>query len=65
MQVNSIFILSLSWYEFWCGVQFYKCMNCNNFSADSLADQNGSVDTQKITLTDETRLQPLIDHLNM
>lgn len=40
-------------------------MNCNNFSADSLADQNGSVDTQKITLTDETRLQPLIDHATM
>lgn len=33
--------------------------------ADSLADQNGSADTQKITLTDETRLQPLIDHANM
>lgn len=33
--------------------------------ADSLDDQNGSVDTRRITLTDETRLQPLIDHANM
>lgn len=33
--------------------------------ADSLADQNGSVDTQRITLTEETRLQPLIDHANV
>lgn len=40
-------------------------MNCNNFSADSLDDQNRSVDTQRITLTDETRLQPLIGHANM
>lgn len=47
-----------------CGVQL-KCMNCNNFSADSLADQNGSVDTRRITLTEETRLQPLIDRANV
>lgn len=33
--------------------------------ADSLADQNGSVDTQRNTLTEETRLQPLIDHANV
>lgn len=40
-------------------------MNNNIFSADSLADQNGSNDTQQITLTDQSRLQPLIDHANM
>lgn len=33
--------------------------------ADSLDDQNGSDVTRRITLTDETRLQPLIDHANM
>lgn len=40
-------------------------MNFINFSADFLADQNGSVDAQRITLTEETRLQPLIDHANV
>lgn len=57
--------IHLSSYGFKKIVVHFKCMNFINFSADFLADQNGSVDAQRITLMEETRLQPLIDHANV